>query len=208
MSVTARAKGLIIDLRRNGGGSTETALHLQKYLTKGDYFLSFGSQTRINNGYGKSQGNYRKEYEDFYLNKAYSTTMPDTIYIEKTIKRISCPVIILIGKYTFSACEDFLVNIYEVPGRPILIGEKTAGSTGAPLVLFNLPYDMRARICTLRILFPYSLKPFVNMGIPPDVEIKGSLQDFINDFDVVVNKAIQILENDSITHINYSHSIN
>ena len=29
-----RARGLIIDLRYNGGGSTEVAWHLQKYLTK------------------------------------------------------------------------------------------------------------------------------------------------------------------------------
>lgn len=191
--VTSRAEGLIIDLRKNGGGSTETALHLQKYLTKGDYFLSFGSQTRSNNGYGKSQGNYRKEYEDYYLNKAYTTTMPDTIYVENTFKRISCPIVILIGMYTFSACEDFLVNIYELPDRPLLVGEKTAGSTGAPLVLFNLPNETTVRICTLRILFPNSLKQFVNMGISPDIEIKEGIEDFIRDEDVVLNRAFQYL---------------
>jgi len=145
-----RADGLIIDLRRNGGGSTETAWQLQKYLTKGDFFLSFGSQTRINNGYGKSQGNYRKEYEDFYFGQAYTSFPQDTIYVEKSLKRIECPVVILIGIYTFSACEDFLVNIYELPDRPVLIGEKTAGSTGAPLVLYSLPNEPLARISTLR----------------------------------------------------------
>lgn len=190
-----RADGLIIDLRSNGGGSTETAWQLQKYLTKGDFFLSFGSQTRTNNGYGKSQGNYRKEYEDYFLGKAYTTYPPDTIYVEKSFKRITCPVAILIGIYTFSACEDFLVNIYELPDRPILIGEKTAGSTGAPLVLFNLPNETSARICTLRILFPYSMKPFVNMGILPDIYIQESFEDYLEDKDAVLGKALQTLSN-------------
>lgn len=193
--VDSRAKGLIIDLRHNGGGVTTTALHLQKYLTKGDYFLSFGSQTRINNGYGRSQGNYRKEYEDYYLGKAYMTNMPDTVFVEKSFNRINCPVVVLIGKFSFSACEDFLVNIYEVLGRPLLIGETTGGSTGAPLALFNLPNETTARICTLRILYPYSMKLFVNKGISPDIEIKETIEDYINGEDVVLNRALQSFKN-------------
>lgn len=189
--VTSQAKGLIIDLRNNGGGVTEAALLLQKYLTKGDYFLSFGSQTRINDGYGRSQGNYRKEFEEYYLGKAYKTDKPDTIHVEKSIKRVDFPVVVLISKYSFSACEDFLVNIYEVPGRPLLIGEATGGSTGAPLVLFHLPNKTTARICTLRILFPYSMKPFVGKGISPDIEIKEGIEDYISGEDVVLNRALQ-----------------
>lgn len=197
--VIDRAKGLLIDLRNNGGGVTETALDLQKYLTKADYFLSFGSQTRINNGYGKSQGNYRKEYEDYYLGKAYTTYKPDTIYVEKSFKRIDCPVVVLISKFTFSACEDFLVNIYELPHRPLLIGEKTGGSTGAPLLLFNLPNETTARICTLRILYPYSMKPFVGTGISPDIEIKEDIEDYLNGEDVVLDRALQSLTNNLLT---------
>jgi len=189
--VNSKAKGLIIDLRNNGGGDTEIAQHLQKYLTKGDYFLSFGSQTRVNNAYDKSQGNYRKEYEDYYLEKAYQTEKPDTIFIENEIKRINCPVVILIGNYSFSACEDFLVNIYEVPNRPILIGEETGGSTGAPLVISNLPNKTLVRICTLRILFPYSLKPFVNEGIHPDIIVKENFEDFLLGKDKVLENALK-----------------
>jgi hypothetical protein len=189
--VTSQAKGLIIDLRSNGGGSTETAQQLQKYLTKGDYFLSFGSQTRINDGYGRSQGNYRKEYEDYYLDKAYRIDKPDTVHVEKSLKRVDFPVVVLIGKYSFSACEDFLVNIYEVPGRPLLIGEPTGGSTGAPLVLRKLPNETTARICTLRALFPYSMKPFVGKGISPDIEIKEGIEDYISGEDVVLNRALK-----------------
>ena len=189
--VNSKAQGLIIDLRKNGGGSTEVAHHLQKYLTKENYFLSFGSQTRVNNAYGRSQGNYRKEYEAYYLGKAYQTEMPDTIFVERAIKKIPCPVVILIGKFSLSACEDFLVNIYETSNRPLLIGEETGGSTGAPLVIFGLPNKTVVRICTLRILYPYSLKPFVNKGISPDIEIKETFDDYLTGKDKVLERALK-----------------
>ncbi len=116
--------------------------------------------------------------------------------MEKSFKRINCPVVVLISKFTFSSCEDFLVNIYELPHRPLLIGEKTGGSTGAPLVLFNLPNETTARICTVRILFPYSMKPFVGTGISPDIEVKEDIEDYISGEDVVLNRALQSLTNE------------
>ena len=189
-----RAKGVIIDLRRNGGGITDVALHLQKCLTRENHFLSFGSETRINDGYGKSQGNYRDEYKNYFLNKAYRYDKPEIITVSDTIKRIKCPVVILIGRYTFSAAEDFLVNIYEVPGRPILIGEETGGSSGAPLVIRGFPGGIGARICTLRECYPISGKPFVNSGVKPDIEIKQTIEDYLIGKDVVLERAISELK--------------
>ena len=75
------------------------------------YNTFFGAQTRINSGYGRSQGNYRKEYEDFYLYKAYKNEPPELITKPQGIKVLSCPVAILIDNNSFSACEDFLINI-------------------------------------------------------------------------------------------------
>lgn len=185
-----KAKGVIIDLRKNGGGSTEVALHLQKYLTRENHFMNFASETRINDGYGKAQGNYREEYKNYFLNRAYRFDPPEKINVSDTIKRIKCSTIILIGRYTFSAAEDFLVNIYEVPNRPKLIGEETGGSTGVPLLIPGLPAEGYARICALRICFPISGKPFVNSGIKPDIEVKQTIEDYLNDKDVVLDRAI------------------
>lgn len=135
----------------------------------------------------------------YFKGKAYTTYKPDTVYVEKSFKRIDCPVVVLISIFSFSACEDFLVNIYELPHRPLLIGEKTGGSTGAPLLLSNLPNETRARVCTLRILFPYSMKQFVGMGISPDIEIKEAIEDYINGEDVVLNRALQTLTTNLLT---------
>ena len=189
-----QCRGVIIDLRGNGGGRTDVAWRLQMYLTQADTIRSFGAQTRINSGYGRAQGNYRQEYEDFYLYKAYKNEPIELITKPQGIKALSCPVAILIDNNSFSACEDFLINIYEMPDRPVLIGEETAGSTGAPLVI-ELPHDAVARICTLRPLFPYSMKPFVGKGILPDIEIIPTLDDCLSGKDIAIQKAINYINN-------------
>ena len=61
------AEGVIIDLRKNGGGTTGVAWHLQKYLTKGNSFLNFAWETRVNDGVKKANGNWIDEYKDYYL---------------------------------------------------------------------------------------------------------------------------------------------
>lgn len=188
------ANGIIIDLRNNGGGSTEVAWQLQKYLTKGNYFLNYGWETRINDGVGKANGNWLDKYKDYFLNKAYRYEKPDTIWISDTLRRFSCPVVILIGRFTFSAAEDFLVNIYEVPGRPKLIGEETGGSTGSPLVVPGLPGDGYVRICTRRICYPYSTKRFVNCGVKPDIEVKQGVDDYFKGNDLILERAIEELK--------------
>ncbi|MFA8298991.1 MAG: S41 family peptidase [Hyphomicrobiales bacterium] len=191
MNIAKNAKGLIIDLRRNGGGSTEVAWHLQKYFTKGDHFLNFAWETRINDGVGKANGNWIKKYEDHYLNKALRFEKPESIEVSDTLERVKCPAAILIGRYTFSAAEDFLVNMYEVKDRPLLIGEPTGGSTGSPLFFGGLPGGGSARICTRRVCFPISSKPFVNQGIEPDIVVKPDIDDFLNERDVVLEKSIE-----------------
>lgn len=186
-------KGLIIDLRKNGGGSTDVALRLQMHLTDADSLLSFGAQTRTNSAYGRAQGNYLEEYADYYNYRAYETFPPENIARDNSIEPIRCPVAVLIGPGCFSACEDFLVNIYEMPNRPILIGEQTSGSTGAPLVL-ELPHEAAARICTIRITYPYSGRLF-DGGIKPDIEVKKTLDDYLDPEapDRVMDKAIYAL---------------
>ncbi len=189
--IAEKASGVIIDLRRNGGGSTTVAWHLQKYLTKGDSFLNYSWETRINDGVKKANGNWKDQYKDYYLNKATKFERPEAISVSDTIKRIDCPTAILISRFTFSAAEDFLVNIYEVPGRPIIIGEETGGSTGSPLVVPGLPGDGYARICTRRICYPISGKRFVNSGIKPDIEVKQTIDNYLKGNDLILKKAVE-----------------
>jgi C-terminal processing protease CtpA/Prc len=184
------AKKLIIDIRNNGGGSTDMSYSILKRLCKQKAFLSLAAQTRINSGAGKANGNWMEEYEDFYLMKAYQTDSAEWIEVESDIKRYEMPVVILVSERTASAAEDFLVMLYEWKERPVIIGRPTLGSTGSPLVI-PLPEDGYARVCTRRCLFPYSMKPF--SYIQPDIEVIYTLEEYASGRDKDIEKALEIL---------------
>ena len=187
------AKGIIIDLRANGGGDTSTGWYLLNYMIKDPYFLSYAWQTRINSGVKKASGNYLKENEDYFKNRAYQTFAADTIRIPDSFKRFNVPMVVLISEQTCSAAEDFLITIKERKDRPVFIGRPTMGSTGSPLVLDKFPENGVAKVCTRRVLFPYSLKPF-NEGIMPDILVDYNLDEYLNskvDKDVLI--AVELL---------------
>lgn len=188
-----KAKRLIIDLRANGGGSTTVAHYVQSRLTQDSFFINYAWQSRINDGVRRANGNWIKEYEDYCLGTAYRTEEGDTVFVADSIRRWNMPTVILIGEYTFSAAEDLLVNLYETGDRPLLIGSETGGSTGSPLVVEDLPYNGYARLCTRRILYPYSHTPFVNKGITPDILVPKTYEMFCTGKDEVLNKAIEIV---------------
>lgn len=185
------ANGFIIDLRKNTGGSTIVAKHLLRYLIKTDYFLGYGWETKTHDAVRKAMGYGYDEYKDYFEMNVYRSEKPDTFFIPEDIKRIYCPTVILIENHTCSAAEDFLLMLYEIDERPLLIGTPTAGSTGAPLVIPDFPGGGYARICTRRCKFPYSGKLFVNEGIIPDIEIYPTIEDVLASNDIVMKKAIE-----------------
>ena len=187
-TVRGKASGLIIDLRNCPGGSSVVGDSLMTYIMDKDSVALCGWRTRVNSGYGRSQGNYREEYEDFYLYRAYETFPNKVIKLDRS-KYVGCPVIILTGQYTASACETFLIGVVEHADRPLVVGGRTQGSTGAPLVI-DLPHGAWARICTISHTFPVSGREFVNEGIEPDVEISPTVDDYLNGYDRCMDYAL------------------
>lgn len=193
------AEGLIIDLRFNGGGSTLVAFQLLERISKQEYFLGFGYQTRVNDGVRRANGNRIERFRDYFSGRAFRTHLPDTMRIPDTVKKFDMPIIILISEFTFSAAEDFLVMLYEMENRPLLVGTPTSGSTGSPLVIAtgmigeNFPGGGWARICTRRVLFPRSLKPF-NNSIMPDVLVEyNSIEEYLLGKDKVFETALEMM---------------
>ncbi|MDR1112551.1 MAG: hypothetical protein LBL18_02170 [Bacteroidales bacterium] len=188
------ADGIIIDIRNNGGGSTLIAKHFLNYIIKDSFYLTYGYDTRINNGVKRANGNYVKHNEDFYKMRAYQSFDPDTVYIEDSVKRFDCPIVILTSSNTVSAAEDFLIMLYERSDRPLFIGSPSFGSTGSPLVIWDWPvHDSYARVCTRRVRFPYSKKPFLE-GITPDIWVKYSFEEYMSGIDKDMEVAVQELQ--------------
>ncbi len=173
------SKGLIIDVRSNGGGSTsignaiiarliDTPLKGSRYKTR-RYLPTLRAWGRDPYGWHSlGQGKVRPRGDSPYLG----------------------PVVVLTGPATFSAAEDFLIPL-KVSKRATLVGEPTGGSTGQPLVV-NLRDGMQARICTKRDTYPDG-SDFVGIGVIPDVEVHPTQKDILDGRDRVLEEGIAVL---------------
>jgi C-terminal processing protease CtpA/Prc len=171
----AKTKGLIIDVRYNGGGSGSIGFNIIGRLTD-KAFLS--AESRVLRIYSRPYA--EPQWED---NGTGRWGPNGKIFYDK-------PVVVLIGPRTFSAAEDFTVA-FDYMKRGKLIGLPTGGSTGQP-VLFNLPGGGSARVCGKRDTYPDG-KEFVGVGIMPDITVKKTVKDLLAGKDAAKEKALEIL---------------
>lgn len=204
-----KARALIVDLRKNGGGNTNIGMEIFKHLTNDTILYGSKTQSRlhiptfkawgkwtsekdtINNAWAKQE--YLSYRDEYYHNFPYR---PDTISVDdrRLLKnrRIIVPTVVLIGHNTASAAEDFLIYA-DNQEHMTKIGEPTFGSTGQPM-FFDLPNGGAARICTKKDTYPNG-KEFVGVGIQPDIKVSKSLSDYMENKDPVLDKAIEFLKN-------------
>jgi C-terminal processing protease CtpA/Prc len=196
-----KAKSLIIDLRNNGGGSTDIGTYILQYLTNDTLLYGSKSSTRQHTAAYKAWGKFLSP-QDTINNKRLKTRLlsyQDDYFFDfdygpstnkLAAKRIVIPTVILIGHNTASAAEDFL--IYADKQQHIKkVGQNTYGSTGQPY-LFDLPGGGSARVCTKKDTYPDG-REFVGYGITPDIEVTPTLKDYLNKVDPALNKALNYL---------------
>mgnify|MGYP001154671041 CR=1 FL=1 len=199
------AKGVIIDLRGNGGGDTGIGAEILKYFTDEKVLIGSAWKTRDNIAAYKAWGTYQlqdtsKAPKSAWQKKVIASAkgdywyQGDTMTFENNIKvaKIKAPLIVLTGNNTASAAEDFLVMLSSLKGRATVIGERTYGSTGQPLPV-SLPGLSASRICTKRDMYPDG-RDFVGIGIIPDVEVKRTPGDVINGTDAVLVQAMKVMK--------------
>jgi C-terminal processing protease CtpA/Prc len=171
----SKTRGLIIDIRYNGGGSSTIGFDIIKRLTDKPFLNSQAKVLQIES---------RPGAEPLWDNLGYGRWSPNgKIFYDK-------PVVVLIGPRTFSAAEDFTVA-FDYMKRGKLIGMPTGGSTGQP-VLFGLPGGGTARVCGKRDTYPDG-KEFVGIGIMPDIMVKPTVKDIETGRDAAKEKALELL---------------
>ena len=126
---------------------------------------------------------YHDQYYYDFPSEPYSTS-------NLNISRIEIPTVILIGHNTASAAEDFLIYA-DNQENMTKIGEPTYGSTGQPMI-FKLPNGGIGRVCTKKDTYPDG-REFVGIGIQPDIKVKKSFSDYMENKDPVLEKAIEYL---------------
>lgn len=195
-----KSKGIIIDLRYNGGGDDGIAFNILKHFIKDTVLVGSSSTVRRFNPYLQAIGKdvqvadtagHPDKRDAWLLYHGYAIYgSPGTLQseIEKDIKKISAPVVILTGIHTASAAEDFVVAA-DNQKHIIKIGEPTNGSTGQPYT-FDLPGGGSARICVKKDTYPDG-REFVGYGIQPDIKIVPTVNDYLENKDVVLEAALK-----------------
>jgi C-terminal processing protease CtpA/Prc len=173
------SKGLIIDVRENGGGMSGLAYQIIGRLT--DQPLPNGrwkSRKYIPSfhAWGKPEGWYEAAHDPEPL------PLVEDPYLG--------PIVILAGPLTGSAAENFLVP-FQAGGRAVLVGEKTAGHVGNPLVSI-LPGGAESYIVTMSSTYPDG-KEYDGIGVIPDVEVANTRSDVALGRDRVLETGLEIL---------------
>lgn len=184
---------VILDLRNNPGGSELTADSLLMYFVNGDTLNTYKSITRSHNSFYAAMGYSYEKYRDYYQN-LHEEMMCEEEFVFSPPYRVEKPLYILVGEFTYSAAEDFLISLkLNFPNRAVLVGSATGGSTGAPMVcpLFNGLYY---RICTR---FP--LTPIFQNGLQPDCTYEPTIDELLNRKDCIF-KHIEYLYNISVNN--------
>lgn len=170
----AATKGLIIDIRNNGGGSSGIGYHIISSLTNKPFQSSYSKVLRYMPTINGIQ---------WHENMSGEWDANGKQYYDK-------PVVVLISARTFSAAEDFTVA-FDYMKRGRLIGQTTGGSTGQPFG-FSLPGGGSARVCGKHDAYPDG-KEFVGVGIAPNVAITKTIKDLWKGTDAALEKALQLL---------------
>jgi C-terminal processing protease CtpA/Prc len=166
---------LIIDIRKNGGGSSNNGLAVLAMLTDRPFAISSAKQRKY----------ISRPYEETeWENYGPGTWSPSKKH------NYSKMVALLIGPQTFSAAEDCAVA-FDAMHRGPLIGLATGGSTGQP-ISFRLPGGGSARVCGKHDSYPDG-KEFIGIGIQPTIKVEPTIHDVQTGTDATLQKALATL---------------
>ena len=163
-------KGLIIDVRENGGGS----------LTYSDRIASRFLTEKIVVGYIKHKtGSGHNDFSELY---------PIELLPSNHIRWLR-PVVVLTNRHSYSATNDF-VNKMKILPQVTIMGDRTGGGSGLP---FNseLPIGWIVRFSASPILD--ANKQETEHGIEPDVKVRLTPVDLLSGKDTLIEEAIQLL---------------
>ena len=147
MSSLADADVLIVDLRRNGGGSPHMVALITSYL--------FDAPVHLNSLYSRE----RDRTDDFWTTR------------EVVGERFggNKPVFVLTSKRTFSGAEEFSYNLKALK-RATIVGETTGGGAH-PGALRRLNPRFAMFVPTGRAINPVTKTNWEGTGVAPDVEV-------------------------------------
>ncbi len=166
-------KGVIFDIRNNGGGSLRNAERLAARFADRERLAYF---TRYKNGPG---------HNDFYDQLVETVIGPDgpRQFTER-------PVVLLTNRRCFSAATFFTQLMRTFPNVTTM-GDRTGGGGGLPI--FNeLPNGWRYRFSTTQTIDPEGFN--IENGIPPDLRVDLDPLDEFRNIDTILEAALELFD--------------
>jgi C-terminal processing protease CtpA/Prc len=163
-------KGLIIDVRPNGGGGELLARNVAERFTKENHVYA----------YRKSRNG--PNHDDF-------TSLLSVHFFPSGSWQFTKPVMVLIGEQCASSNEAFILMMSTLK-HVTLVGDTTRGSSGNP-VEYSLEDGTQYTISSW-VEYKPDRTVLEDVGIFPDVPILVS-ESIVDDRDMVLEKAIEVL---------------
>ncbi|OEZ87345.1 peptidase family S41 [Janthinobacterium sp. HH104] len=149
MSLMAGTDALILDLRRNGGGSPASVAYLMSH------FFPFGDERHLIDMYDRPTGTTRQFWT-----------------VKTVAQRYDKPVYVLTSARTFSGGEDFSYGI-QAQKRGTVVGETTGGGSN-PVSWYNVGQDIIVAIPTARTTNAVTKTNWEHVGVKPDIAVPAA----------------------------------
>jgi len=159
-------KGVIFDIRNNGGGKLNNVKKLASV---------FADTTRV--------------IHDFYFKTEDGFTEKIPYKIKATKKPFKKPVIILTNRKSYSAATFFPSGMTVFPHVKIM-GDDTGGGGGIPY-FFELPNGWKFRASTTKTIDSKGRN--IEPGIPPDIEVHMNPEDRAKGKDSIIEAALELI---------------
>lgn len=165
-------KGIIIDIRSNGGGT----------LTNVDKIASRFLNEKTLVGYITHKvGKGHSDFSSFY---------PKYVESYNGI-RFQKPVVVLTNRGCYSAANDF-VNVMKNAPNATIVGDMTGGGSGLPFTS-ELPNGWTVRFSASPM---YDInKNHIEFGIEPDIRVDMTKEDIDKEIDTIIEKARDFINN-------------
>jgi hypothetical protein len=149
MSLMAGTEALILDLRRNGGGSPTSVAYLMSH------FFPLGDSRHLNDLYDRS------------TNTTWQSWTVATI-----AQRYDKPVYVLTSARTFSGGEECAYD-FQTQKRATLVGETTGGGAN-PVRPFSVGHGIVVAIPFGRAINPVTKTSWEHVGVKPDIAVPAA----------------------------------
>lgn len=171
LSYMKDTKGLIIDVRSNGGGYlTNVETLVSRFLTERTLVGAVCHKT------GPGHDEFSEPYQYWFSPK------------DNRVKYTK-PVIVLANRGSFSATNNFVAIMKTLPAVTV-IGDTTGGGCGLPFTA-ELPIGWSVRFSAAPIYDPNG--NITEWGVEPDIKIDMTDADLAAGIDPILDKAIELI---------------